>query len=449
MIKQGKIKILYYFFLLLTIIHINCIGQTVETNQHDKSRHDKWVEDLEYFNNEFLRKSKTYLEDSLIACKKRLSDLELQIDSLNDNQIILELSRCVAMAGNGHTTIHLGWMKKIPIRFFWFSDGLYIIKTTDTLSQFLGSKVLMINSLEASEIQRKLNPYLSGNDNWKKFTATNYLCSPEVLNGIQLTNYDSLNLTLLVNNDTVKTQIGVSHLSDKKYEYNAWENLYPLKSDKKDWYHVLDSLKNIPLYLQHSDKGAFYEFIDSYKIAYFNLNSTWDRGIQLTNLINEFLDSLKAKSNYSVIMDLRFNTGGNFMLPLNLAKKTPKIINEGSKIYLITSNMTFSAGLVTAARIKYFAKDKIVIVGEKVGDNLKFWAEGIYFELPNSGLKIQDSKYAHDWVDDKFIPFKTYWLNLLFGVPAKDLEVDKEINISFNDFEKGHDPINDWILTQQ
>ena len=443
-------KIPYFFFLLITLILNSCSGQTVETNQSDKSRHNKWMEDLEYFDNEYLVDSKTFSEDSIAVCKKRIAELKLKVDSLNDNQIILELSRCVAMADNGHTTIHLGWMKKIPLRFFWFSDGLYIIKTTNTLSQYLGAKVLMINSIETNKVQRKLNPYLSGNDNWKKFTATNYLCSPQVLNGINLSDSSYLNLTLLINSDTITTQFEISKATDEKYEYNAWENLYPPKSDTEDdWMHVLDSLGNIPFYLQHSDKGAFYYFLDSKKIAYFNLNTTWDRGVKLTDIINEFLDSLKMKQDYSVIMDLRFNTGGNFMLPLKLAKKTPKIIDDNSKIYLVTSNMTFSAGLVTAARIKYFAKDKIIIVGEKVGDNLKFWAEGVYYELPNSGLTIQDSKYAHDWADDKFVPFKTYWFNLLFGVPAKDLNVDKEIKISFAEYLKGQDPIIDWIIKQE
>ena len=441
-------RLAYYLLLLSALLLNSCSGQTFDTNQPDKTRHEKWIEDLEYFENGYLGDSKTFSEDSLVACKKRIADLKVNVDSLNDYQIILELSRCVAMANNGHTTINLGWMKKIPVRFFWFSDGLYIIKTTDTLSKYLGAKVLKINSVETNELQKKLNPYLSGNENWKKFTATNYLCSPQVLNGINLSDSNFLKLTLLLDIDTVTTQLDISKATDKKYEYNAWENLYQLNSDN-GWLHVLDSANNLPLYLQHSDKGAFYEFLDSKKIAYFNLNTTWDRGVKLTDLINEFLDSLKMKSDYSVIMDLRFNTGGNFILTLKLAKKTPKIIDDKSKIYLITSNMTFSAGLVTAARIKYFAKDKIVIVGEKVGDNLKFWAEGIYYKLPNSGLTIQDSKYAHDWAEDKFIPFKTYWFNLLFGVPANNLEVDKEIKTSFSDYKNGKDPIIGWIFKQE
>lgn len=110
--------------------------------------------------------------------------------------------------------------------------------------------------------------------------------------------------------------------------------------------------------------------------------------------------------------------------------------------------MTFSAGLITAARVKYFAKEKICVVGEQVGDNLKFRAEGISYILPNSKIKIQDSKYEHDWINDKFIPFRTYFFNLFLGVPAKNLDVDKEIKLSSKDYLNYQDPIMDWILEQ-
>ena len=322
----------YCSLLLLILIFKSCSGQTIDTNKAEKSRHEKWIEDLEYFENEYLENSKTFSVDSRALCKKHIADLKRKADSLNDNQIILELSRCVAMANNGHTAINLGWMKKIPLRFFWFSDGLYIIKTTDTLSQYLGAKVLMINSFKTNEMLRNLNPYLSGNENWKRFIATNYLCSPEVLNGINCSDSSFLNLTLLLNYDTISTLIEVSKATDKRYEYNSWENIYPQEPGTEEWSHVFNSTENLPLYLQHSDKGAFYKFLDYKKMAYFNLNTSWDRGVKLTDIINEFLDSLKKKQDYSVIIDLRFNTGGNFLLPLKLAKKTPKIINDKSNI---------------------------------------------------------------------------------------------------------------------
>jgi hypothetical protein len=445
--KQGKMRILYYFFLLFTIIHTNSIGQTIETNQHDKSRHEKWIEDLKYFDTEFLGKSKTYLADSLIACKKRLADLELLIDSLNDNQIILELSRCVAMANNGHTTIHLNWMKKIPVRFFWFSDGLYVIKTDSLNSEYLGCKVLEINLVAVNEVQERLNPYLSGIDSWKKFTATNYLCSPQILNGIGISTDDSLTLTLLGNNDTLKVCFGNKQMKNSGYEYEAWAMLYP-DIKQTEWKHVLKTDENLPLYLKNMKQGVFYEFLKSKNIAYFSINALWYKCPNFKEKIIEFIDSLEMVNDCNVIIDLRYYTGGNYFIPLKLATKPPKILDDDKKIFLITSNMTFSAGLNTAARVKYFAKDKIVIVGENVGDNLKFRAEGIYYKLPNSKLKIQDAKYEHDWENDKFIPFKTYYFNLFLGVPAKSLMVDKEIKLSFEDYLNYKDPIMDWILEQ-
>ena len=193
------------------------------------------------------------------------------------------------------------------------------------------------------------------------------------------------------------------------------------------------------------NEGVFYTFLDSKKIAYFSINALWYKSQDFEGRIKEFLKELKIKTDYDVVIDLRYYTGGNYLKPSKLATKPPKIIDRDKKIYLITSPMTFSAGLVTAARIKYFAKDKIVVVGEEVGDNLKFWAEGDYYNLPNSGIEIQDSKYEHDWKDDKFILGRTFWVNLFYGVPAKDLKVDKEIKLSFENYINSTDPILEWI----
>lgn len=124
-----------------------------------------------------------------------------------------------------------------------------------------------------------------------------------------------------------------------------------------------------------------------------------------------------------------------------LATKPPKIINEDKKIYLITSNKTYSAGIVTAARIKHYAKDKIIIVGEKVGDRLKFWAESVPCTLPNSGITIYNSKEEHDWKDNRRNIFRTHFPNFFHGVAAKNLKIDKKIKLSFKDYLDNKDSI--------
>ncbi len=425
----------------------SCNEKLKERNDDQKTRIEKWIEDIDYFEHQYLTESSTFSKDSIASCKQLLADLKPALDSLTDNQIILQLSRCVAMANNGHTTIHLSRMDKVPLRFYWFEDGLYVIKTDSSLQSYLGAKVLKINAIEIEDVQKKLNPYLSGIERWKKYTASNYLSSPEILNGIGLTERDSMNMTLLMAKDTINVVFGTKEMGNHKYEYETWSDLYP-DSTETGWTHLLNTSVNQPLYLKHMNDGVFHTFLDSVKIAYFSINALWYKCSDFEDKVEKFIDKLKTKTAYDVVFDLRYYTGGDYTIPLDLATKPPKIIDDDRRIYLITSRMTFSAGLVTAARIKYFGKDKVVVVGEEVGDNMKFWAEGDYYNLPNSKIEIQDSKFEHDWQDDKFTLGKTYWINAFYGVPAGDLNVDKRIQLNFAQFINGKDPVLDWIINE-
>ncbi|MBZ9730117.1 hypothetical protein LB467_10505 [Salegentibacter sp. JZCK2] len=435
--KLKTINKIGLFFILLILI-IGCKEKTSE-----KSRNQKWIEDIAYFESEYLNESKTFSKDSISSCKLILSTLKSQIDSLSDNQLILQLSKCVAMANNGHTAIPLGFMDKIPLRFYRFSNGLHVIKTDSDSKEYLGAKILKINSIEIEDVEKKLNPYLSGIDRWKKFKTTIYLSSPEILNGIGLSERDSMMLTLLKAKDTMEITFGTKEMKNNKHE--SWMDLYPDSTDM-GWQYVLKANINKPLYLENMNEGVFYTFIDSEKLAYFSINGHWDKSENFGDKIDEFIAELKTKTDYDVVFDLRYFTGGNYIIPVDLATRPPKIIDTDKKIYLITSNMTFSAGLVTAARIKYYAKDKIVIVGEEVGDNLKFWAERDNYKLPNSEIRIIDADAEHDWQDDNFTLGKSFWVNIFYGVPAKNLNVDKEIKLSFEDYMNGKDPILNWIL---
>lgn len=379
------------FIIILTLIVLNsCDEQQAQIDQLEKPRHEKWVEDITYFEEEFVNNSKPYPKDSIAPCLIRLKDLKANIEILSDTQIMLELSRCVVMANNGHTGLSWGEMDAIPLRFYQFSDGMYIVKADSMLSEYLGAKVLKINSIEISKVQKIVYPYISGIDRWKKYESSFRINSPKILHALGIGKKDSLTLTLIPINrtDSVTVSFGVKKIENDKERSDSWADLYPNIAKDNAWRYVKNSKENLPLYLKNTEDGVFYKFMDDEKVAYFGINRLWGNCPDFKGEINEFLDILKTKTNYNVVIDLRYFTGGNYTLPTKLATKPPKIIDKNRKIYLITSNKTFSAGVVTAARVKHFAKDKIVIVGEEVGDNLKFWAEGITYKLPNSGLKF-------------------------------------------------------------
>ncbi|MEL7122828.1 MAG: S41 family peptidase, partial [Bacteroidota bacterium] len=231
--------------------------------------------------------------------------------------------------------------------------------------------------------------------------------------------------------------------------YKNWANLYPEQNTMANWKFLMPDKNKLPLYLKKADQGVFYSFEESEKIAYFHINSFWDDCPNFKERVNDFNEKLKTKRDYNVVIDLRFHTGGDYTYSNKLATKPPKIINDDSKVFLITSNMTYSAAIVTAARVKYYAKEKIVVAGEEVGDRLKFWAESKACTLPNSGIKIYNPIKEHDWRDNKRNIFRTHFANFLYGVAAKDLKLDKEIGISFKDYQENKDPILEWIIKQK
>ena len=102
--------------------------------------------------------------------------------------------------------------------------------------------------------------------------------------------------------------------------------------------------------------------------------------------IEEFLKFASAKiaeeKPEHLVLDLRFDGGGDISKTIaffnGLAAAVP------GRIYVIVSRLTFSAGIVAAALVEQSAPERVQIVGEPVGDRLRFWSEGRAVCLPES-----------------------------------------------------------------
>lgn len=422
--------------------------QSTLINSVKKDRTTKWIEDINYFEKEFLNTAKTYTEDSRDSCKVILNSLKERVDELSDTQIILGLSKCVVLADNGHTTLPIGSKKKIPLRFYRFSEGIHVVRSDSAHQKYLGAKVLKINNIDINEIERQLFPYISGIERAKLNRTIDLITSPKILKEAGIIDTEEfLAVTLLHNNKIEEVSLSATLHKDRAWWKN-WANLYPV-NDNEAYFFLKSNKQQLPLYLREADQGVFYSFFDKEKIAYFHINSFWEDCPNFKERIDNFNEELKTKRDYDVVIDLRFYTGGDYTYANKLATKPPKIINQDKNIYLITSNKTYSAAIVTAARVKYYAKNRIVIVGEEVGDRLKFWAESKACELPNSGINAYNPRKEHDWKDNKRGIFRTHITNFLYGVPAKELKVNKEIQISFKDYLKNRDSILEWIIEQK
>jgi hypothetical protein len=107
---------------------------------------------------------------------------------------------------------------------------------------------------------------------------------------------------------------------------------------------------------------------------------------------------------------------------------------------------TFSAALVTAAMLKGYGGNRVLLVGETMGDQQPFWSEGQPQSLPNSHIMVTVAGWNNsgDGCDDRD---RCYWSNIVFGIKSVPLEPEIRVASTFGDYATGHDPVLEAALT--
>ena len=156
-----------------------------------------------------------------------------------------------------------------------------------------------------------------------------------------------------------------------------------------------------------------------------------------------------AKPRFAVV-DLRFNGGGTDATA-DFAESLPGLLPPDGRIYVITSAETFSAGIGAVAEIKHFGGDQVLVVGEPVGDRLRFYANGgTKFQLPNSRIPIRVWSSVEDYREGCWDWGECFWMSPFFrreGVG--NLDPDIPVSLSFWDYVEGRDPVMEMILERE
>jgi hypothetical protein len=143
-----------------------------------------------------------------------------------------------------------------------------------------------------------------------------------------------------------------------------------------------------------------------------------------------------------IIIDLRFDTGGDYPDLYHAIEELPAHLARDGKVIVIIDNTTFSAAIITTALVKHFAGERAVIVGERPRDRLVFWAEGGQMQLPNSKIEIPVSTGLHDWAHGCRDPARCYWPNIWYGgIGVGNVEPDVRVGWRFSDYRRGIDTV--------
>ncbi|NAS29913.1 hypothetical protein GTQ40_02915 [Flavobacteriaceae bacterium R38] len=371
---------------------------------------------------------------------------------LSKPEFEMVIAKIMAIANNTHTNIHPSLrarrLNAVPLRFYWFEEGLYVILAKLEYNNLLGKKILKINGYTPEELLSKLKPWYGGNQNRLKFFSPLYFMSPELLNAIGLgTSNSILNIEYLdFKGDIINQAISVTN--DAKEGISYWPPYWLNISNqalKNNW-QALITQDRIALPFQHIEKNVWHQFIKNGLYVKLNENVNTEN-LNISSYLDNILKNPGSKALDFAILDLRFNPGGDYNIARSFIKKIDRRLHKNRPFYIITGNGTFSAGIMTAAIAKHTLGDRVKIIGESVGDYLQFWADGgSIMKLPNSKISLRIWTAYHDWQNGCKDWNKCFWITIFDGVAVDNLNLDKFIPLKFSDYVNGKDSVTKTIL---
>lgn len=406
---------------------------------------------------------RTFSPEARAAFSAGIAALQPRAGDLSPAELEMEAARLIALADNGHTNVRgvsQGLtMNALPIRIHRFAEGYFIIRARPELADLLGARIVAIDDRSPETLVKALTPYVGGPPALRQEFATTMLIAPQALAAAGLAERDdrvSLTLQTATGEEVTREVLAEAMPANGPIRDDAalerlrrrhWpaRNLSPIASpvDIGDWVTLLDAKGDLPLYLQDPDRLYWSERIRELDALYVQMNAVYDaeEGPPLGAFLQGVIAELKADPARNVIVDLRFNSGGDGTLTSDFTTALPAALPADGRVYILTSGNTFSAAIITAARLKYFAGDRAVILGEPMGDRERFWAEGGRLTLPNSGIQFGYATAAHDWEHGCQLSEirACYFINYIIGVPAGSLAPDELVVPRFADYAAGED----------
>jgi hypothetical protein len=414
-----------------------------------RGRQEGWAQDLEALSTRFLDLDHSFSPGERALFLERLADTRDHLAELSDDQVIVRMASAVALAHNAHTRLYLlrnrTELRRMPIRLWWFSDGLYVIRASPEHRDLLGCRIETIGGTAARLARDRVAPLFAGTPSWTDYLSVYSLTSPEALHGLGIIpSAETVTYGISHCPSTARSRITLRPLplARSSDSYEAWWDLTPRHPGiDSTWAHVLGSGGRLPLYLQNPLRNYWFEYLPSQRVLYFQYNRSDNEAVETTAQFGErLLAALERDHPATFVLDVRFNTGGNLELAAGLMKQLQER-TRGMTRFVITGRSTFSAGITAVA--SWRQAGSVTIVGEPVGDDLEFWAEGGNMRLPSSGFDAHFANQAHS-----YSPAPCPTPDRCYDLSSSSIDPDLPASASWSDYMLRRDPAMAAVLEQ-
>jgi hypothetical protein len=392
-----------------------------------------WKEDIAFLKKELPAKHMNlFFSMSKEEYFSRLDSVTTHLSELNDFEVAIKLTQVVAKIGDSHTAVEfwrlVGKGHNLPIQVYWFSDGIYITQTTRDHEKILGTRLAKINEYSINQVIDSLATLLTlENQALLKNKIPSLLPLTQLLRHFKFAKSDTVSFGL-------ETSSGVSFSYQLPPGKMGLRNSVAVKQD------------TIPVCSQNPNAFFWERYIEKDKIYYLQYNKCWSKELEeehddkVANLpsFKEFESNVfttlinKNKPVEKLIFDMRFNGGGNSNQGTEFITKLSKFtkINEERKLYVVIGRKTFSSAIINTMNFKQ--RTKAILIGEETGGKPNHYGEVKNFRLPSSQLPVNYST--------KYFTYTKIDLNTI--------KPDITVELSFEDYRKGIDPVYEWIKKQ-
>lgn len=370
----------------------------------------------------------------------------------------LVIARVLAIADNGHTNVGgastANRLNRLPIRVYSFADGVFVVRALPQGYALRGARILEIDGTPMDEVRARLRQYTGGTENEKNVRLPFYLESPELLHAAGLAQECCRIALTVLDAGGVERTVSLEALPANPHAPKFWpsEELRPRANPAEDklWRAALaGKVDSLPLFAA-APHAFFRETLPGTDIFYVRFDSNSDDdGTSVTTFAKRTMKEILAARPAAIVVDLRMNGGGDYTLTAAFMRGLPVRLPD-SRIYVLLSQETFSAGMTDAAFLKQAGGPRVLFVGDWPGDRIRFHSEGGKFCLPYSQVCAMARTAIHDYSTRWCRPvFECYPLDRLYPVAIRSFAPDILAPLTYHDLARGIDPALDVIMKRE
>ena len=385
-----------------------------------------------------LAADKSYSPEERKAAEAAFADLEAKANDISPAAFQLAVAHIAALAHNGHTMLLAGaWQhqfNRTALQYHQFADGLYVVGGPDAMHDLVGARVIAIDGRSAADLVKAFGDYFGGREGKRDEWAPFLLESPALLHAAGLAKADS------------HVEVTFETLNGRRMTLGLLAAMDPPKGELLeylDYSRLLTMAKanvagGMPFYLTSPERALLNAPMPELDAHYMHLRinkSFYDQKIE-TFMAEARAAIAKGKPKH-LILDLRLDGGGDLNTTRDFMQALPTL--APGKIFVLTSGRTFSAAIASAGYLKQAASDRVVIVGEPIGDHLEFWAEGGIVKLPTSSAMLWYSTERHNYMSG--CPEADCHSSIRDApIRVQSLEPDITAPLTYADYRAGRDP---------